>query len=124
MNEFIKNFKNGLAVKVDPENIKKFLEIIQYNSKINWVTGRSPMGFNPFLGKDQVKYLYIFYNKKLNGMQVFLYRENVGKEIYDFHNFELGLEENEKSDFIDFDNYLNSLQRMTFDKSIITFLKK
>lgn len=92
MNEFIKNFKNGLVVKVDPENIKKFLEIIQYNSEINWATGRSPMGFNPFLGKDQVKYFYIFYNKKLNGMQCFLYREKIIKEIYDFNNFKSCLE--------------------------------
>lgn len=48
MNDFIEKFKDGLAVKVDPENIKKFLEIIRYNSKINWASGRSPMDFNPF----------------------------------------------------------------------------
>lgn len=93
MDEFIKNFKNGLAVKVDRKNIEKFLEIIQYNSKINWASGRYPMDFNPFLRNSQEKYLYIFYNKKLNGMQVYIFRENVKNEIYDFQNFKLDLEE-------------------------------
>lgn len=89
----LKKFKNGLVVKVDRENIKKFLEIIQYNSEIKWANGRFPMDINPFLGIRQEKYLYIFYNENLNGMQVFFYRETVGKEIYDFQNSKLDLEE-------------------------------
>lgn len=93
MNEFIEKFKDGLAVKVDPENIKKFLEIIQYNSEINWASGRSPMAFNPFLENSKEKCFYIFYNKNLNGMQVFLFRKNLKNEIYDFQNFKLDLEE-------------------------------
>lgn len=48
MNDFIEKFKNGLIVKVDRENIKKFLEIIQCNSKIRWANTLSPMDFNPF----------------------------------------------------------------------------
>lgn len=93
MNDFIEKFKNGLVVKVDRENIKKFLEIIQCNSKIRWANTLSPMDFNPSLKVRQVKYLYIFYNKKLNGMQVYIFRENVKNEIYDFQNFNLDLEE-------------------------------
>lgn len=98
MNDFIEKFKDGLVVKVDRKNIKKFLEIIQCNSKIRWTNTRFPMDFNPFLSvwniqHRQVQYFYIFYNKKLNGMQVFLYRENVKNEIYDFQNFKLDLEE-------------------------------
>ena len=107
MNDFIEKFKDGLAVKVDPENIKKFLEIIRYNSKINWANGRSPMDFNPFLKNSQAKYFYIFYNKELNGMQVSLFRENVKNEIYDFQNFKLDLEE-----------------QVVFRKSITEFLTK
>lgn len=89
----LKKFKNGLAVKVNRKNIEKFLEIIQYNSKINWADGRLPMDFNPFLRNSQEKYFYIFYNKNLNGMQVSLFRENVKNEIYDFQNYKLDLEE-------------------------------
>lgn len=112
MNDFIEKFKNGLVVKVNQENIKKFLEVIRYNSEINWASTRSPMDFNPFLSvwniqHRQVQYFYIFYNKKLNGMQVFLYRENVKNEIYDFQNFELDLEE-----------------QVVFRKSITEFLTK
>lgn len=93
MNEFIEKFKDGLAVKVDPENIKKFLEIIQYNSEINWTSGYFPMAFNSFLENSKEKCFYIFYNKNLNGMQVSLFRENLKNEIYDFQNFKLDLEE-------------------------------
>lgn len=112
MNDFIEKFKDGLVVKVDRENIKKFLEIIQCNSKIRWADTRFPMDFNPSLSvwniqHRQVQYFYIFYNKKLNGMQVFLYRENVKNEIYDFQNFELDLEE-----------------QVVFRKSITEFLTK
>jgi hypothetical protein len=93
MNDFIEKFKDGLVVKVDRENIKKFLEIIQCYSEICWANTLSPMDINPFFGIRQEKYLYIFYDKKISGMQVFLYRETVGKEIYDFQNFKLDLEE-------------------------------
>lgn len=93
MNDFIKKFKNGLTVKVKRENVEKFLEIIQYNSKINWANGCLPMDFNPFLRDNQEKYFYIFYNKNLNGMQAALFRENIKNEIYDFQNFKLDLEE-------------------------------
>ena len=94
MNDFIEKFKNGLVVKVDRENIKKFLKTTQYNSKISWANTLSPMDCNPFLKNRQEKYLYIFYNKKLNGMQaLFSFRENIGNEIYDFQNFKLDLEE-------------------------------
>ena len=107
MNDFIEKFKDGLVVKVDSENIKKFLEIIQCNSEIRWANTLPPMNFNPYLRVRQVKYLYIFYNKKLNGMQVFLYQENVKNEIYDFQNFKIGLEE-----------------QVIFGKSITEFLTK
>lgn len=107
MDEFIKNFKNGLAVKVDRKNIEKFLEIIQYNSKINWASGHYPMDFNPFLKNSQEKYFYIFYNKKLNGMKASIFRENVKDEIYDFQNFKLDLE-----------------AQVVFRKSITEFLTK
>ena len=107
MNKFIEKFKNGLVVKVNPKNVEKFLEIIQYNSNIRWGGGQSPIAFNPFLTYSQEKYSYIFYNKKVNGMNVTFFLENVKNEIYDFQNFKLDLEE-----------------PVTFKKSITDFLTK
>lgn len=107
MNKFIEKFRTGLVVKVERENIEKFLEIIQYNSNIHWASTRAPIDFNPFLRNTQEKYFYIFYKKELNGMQATYNPKRAGKEIYDFQNFKLDLEET-----------------ITFRKSITDFLTK
>lgn len=107
MNEFIEKFKTGLVVKVDRENIKNFLEIIQYNSDIHWASTRSPIDFNPSLRNAQEEYFYIFYKKELNGMQVTYNPKRAGKEIYDFQNFKL-----------------DSKKQVVFRKSIMDFLTK
>lgn len=105
MDEFIKNFKTGLVVKVEKGNIEKFLEIIQYNSGIHWAGGQFPIDLNPFLTHTQRKYIYIIYSKNFRGMQYHLNPRNEWKEIYDFQNFKLDLEE-----------------QVVFRKSIVKFL--
>lgn len=105
MNEFIEKFKNGLVIKVERENVEKFLEIIQHNSDIHWAGGQFPIDLNPFLVHTQRGYTYIIYSKTFKGMRYLFNPKNEWKEIYNFQNYKLDLEE-----------------PVTFRKSITEFL--
>lgn len=106
MDEIIKAFATGTGIKVSTKNILDFLKLVQEKTNIKWDANTKPLEFNPFSYDLLEEYciLTIFGRKKWIAWSPFI--------------------ENEKSDFIDFDDYLNSLQRITFDKSIMTFLKK
>lgn len=93
MNDFIEKFKDGLVIKVERENIEKFLETIQHSSGIHWAGGQFPMDLNPLLKHRQRYYVYIIYNKILRGMQYLFNPKNEWKEIYNFQNYKLDLEE-------------------------------
>lgn len=106
MDEIIKAFATGTGIKVSTKNILDFLKLVQEKTNIEWDANTKPLEFNPFSYDLLEEYciLTIFGREKWIAWSPFI--------------------ENEKSDFIDFDDYLNSLQRITFDKSIMTFLKK
>jgi len=87
MNEFIKNFKNRLVVKVDHENIKKLLEIIQRYYEICWANTLSPMDINPFFRKmnQTLLILKILLNaafRSTNPSLIFLQRKEKNESIY------------------------------------------
>lgn len=104
MKQIIESFISGAAVRVTPENITDFLALIQDNTEITWFKNTKPLDFNPL---NHIKREFCFIDCKLNGKYMLWIAP-----------------ENFNDNFIDFDEYLNGLQRLTFDKSIIAFLKK
>lgn len=104
MKQIIESFVSGAVFKVTPENIIKFLALIQNNTEITWFKNIKPLDFNPFY---RIKREFCFIDCK-------------SKEKYMFCTDPENFDDN----FIDFDDCPNDLQRITFDKSIITFLKK
>ena len=104
MKQIIESFVSGTVFRVTHENIIKFLALIQNNPEITWYKNIKPLEFNPF---NHIKRESCFIGCK-------------SKEKYMFWTASEKFADN----FIDFDDYLNSLQGITFDKSIITFLQK
>ena len=104
MKQIIESFISGAAFKVTPENITDFLALIQDNTEITWFKNEKPLNFNPF---NYVNREFCFIDCKLNKKYMFW----TAPENFD-------------GNFIDFADSLNNSQRMTFDKSIMAFLKK
>ena len=106
MDEIVKLFVTGTGIKVSTQNILDFLKLVQEETNIKWDVNTKPLDFNPFSSEFLEKYciLTIFGHEKWI----------VWSPVF----------ENNESHIIDFDDYQNGLQRITFDKSIITFLKK
>ena len=48
MKQIIESFVSGAVFRVTPENIIKFLALIQNNTEITWFKNIKPLEFNPF----------------------------------------------------------------------------
>ena len=66
MNEFIKSFVSGKAVKVTPKNIMQFLFVVQNFTDIEWFKKCRPLNFNPFNLINE-EYCFIDCNKYEKG---------------------------------------------------------
>lgn len=106
MDEIVKLFATGTRIKVNTKNILDFLKLVQEETNIKWDVNTKPLDFNPFSSEFLEEYCIL----TIFGREKWI----VWSPVF----------ENNKSNVIDFDDYLNSLQEITFDKSIITFLQK